>query len=118
MSHKWMGNVLIDGFFHPDYAEMNAINIEKLLRSIYHVQAERSYYLNLVESVDIWEITRYFQRQVNETITEKNKQTETMEELLKEVVTSLKKWIMIERPSPLILYGPWRLYASQQYSRP
>jgi len=48
LSHKWLGNVLFDGLFFPDYSRCNAISAQELVRSIYNVQQERSFYLNVV----------------------------------------------------------------------
>lgn len=47
---------------------------------------------------------------IHEAIEEENKLCATEEELATALKTRIKQWILVEKPSPFEVSGPWKVY--------
>ena len=73
--------------------------------------------LYLVEQLDMCETKNQFKFELNKILIEENKKTDTMEELVKKIVSAMKEWVIIEKPRMNLLDGAWRIYAQKQYNK-
>lgn len=69
----WMGNVLLDENEQvPDYLNADIDTLALMIRQIYRVQQERTYFESLVIKQDIWDTRNSFKEMIIEFIVQEN----------------------------------------------
>lgn len=52
--HRWMANTIFESGHIYDYKAITMFGLQMFVKQIFRVQQERSFYLNKVSEVDIW----------------------------------------------------------------
>ena len=107
---KWMGTFVEETSYHHNWLQSRKVALQLYAKSMLVVQQVRSYNLNQIQKVSIWDYKSLFNEKIFEIIDEENLKTKTLQELSDNVLMRIKQWIIEEQPEPIIVNGPWRQF--------